>query len=93
MKAISVLIRDIIHPWGTKRYILDANELEKQMKHSTRPAAAGPDARGKAGFYSGNGRNPVTRHIPVIISAVHGKQGAGLDLGAGVCPKPFSIRG
>lgn len=99
-EAISVLIRDIIRSMGHEEvHCWDANELEKQMKHSL------PDLllldlmlRGTSGFsiLQEWKRNPVTRHIPVIILSARSTETdkvRGLDLGAeDYVTKPFSIR-
>ncbi|MGI6691891.1 MAG: response regulator transcription factor [Christensenellales bacterium] len=99
-EAISVLIRDIIRSMGHEEvHCWDANELEKQMKHSL------PDLllldlmlRGTSGFsiLQEWKRNPATRHIPVIILSARSTETdkvRGLDLGAeDYVTKPFSIR-
>jgi two-component system alkaline phosphatase synthesis response regulator PhoP len=99
-EAISVLIRDIIRSMGHEEvHCWDANELEKQMKHSL------PDLllldlmlRGTSGFsiLQEWKRNPTTRHIPVIILSARSTETdkvRGLDLGAeDYVTKPFSIR-
>ena len=99
-EAISVLIRDTIRSMGHEEvHCWDANELEKQMKHSL------PDLllldlmlRGTSGFsiLQEWKRNPTTRHIPVIILSARSTETdkvRGLDLGAeDYVTKPFSIR-